>query len=140
MVERLLSNRLTGGGLTAAALVRIGAGIVFLVFGGAKFAHHQMEVDSFDDYGLPSPDAFVYVIGVVEVVGGLLLVLGLLTRLSALMMAGDMVGAIVAAGFTEGGVINLGLAPALLIAMLFLMWAGPGRWSLDERLLARGHT
>src|SRR3954452_698671 len=120
MVERLLTSRLTGGGAAAAAVVRIAAGGVFLVFGGAKFAHHQMEVDSFDKYGLPSPDTFVYLIGVVEVVGGLLLILGLVTRLAALMMAGDMVGAIVAGGGTEGGVINLGLAPALLIAMLFL--------------------
>jgi len=45
-----------------------------------------------------------------------------------------MVGAIAAAGPVEGGAINLGLAPALLLAMLFLVWTGAGRFALDERL------
>jgi uncharacterized membrane protein YphA (DoxX/SURF4 family) len=34
----------------------------------------------------------------------------------------------------DGGFVNLGLAPMLLVAMLFLVWAGAGRFSLDERL------
>jgi putative oxidoreductase len=71
---------------------------------------------------------------VVEIVGGLLLLLGLATRPAALMLAGDMVGAIVTAGRVEGGAINLGLAPALLLGMLVLLWIGPGRWALDGRL------
>ena len=70
-------------------------GAIFVVFGAGKFVNHASEVDSFKDYGLPSPGAFVYAIGVIELVGGLLLVLGLLTRLAALVLAGDMVGAAV---------------------------------------------
>jgi putative oxidoreductase len=115
------------------ALARVAAGIVFLVFGIGKFSQHASEVDSFEKYGLPSPDAFVYAIGVLEIGGGLLLVIGLLTRITALAMAGDMVGAIVFSGIKEGEPISLTLAPALLLVMLVLMRFGPGRPSLDER-------
>ena len=64
--------------------------------------------------------------------GGALLIAGLLTRPAAALLAGDMVGAIVTAGRVEGGAINLVLAPSLLVAMLFLLWAGPGRWAVDS--------
>ena len=117
-------------------LARIAAGVVFLVFGIGKFSAHESEVESFDKYGLPSPDAFVYAIGVLEIAGGALLALGLLTRLVALVMAGDMVAAIALSGIKEGEVISLTLAPALLVIMVVLMWAGPGRPSLDERRLS----
>jgi putative oxidoreductase len=91
-------------------------------------------LNSFEDYGLPSPDAFVYAIGVIEVVGGLLLLIGLATRLAALVLAGDMVGAIVASGIGEGEAISLTLAPALLVAMAYLLWVGPGTHAVDRRL------
>ena len=106
----------------ALTLARVAAGVVFVVFGIGKFSQHASEVASFESYGLPSPDAFVYVIGVVEIVGGLLLVLGLLTPFVALVMAGDMVGAIVFSGIKEGEVLpSLTLAPALLVVMLLLL-------------------
>jgi putative oxidoreductase len=108
----------------SALLVRLGAGLVFLVFGAGKFVNHASEVDSFRSYGLPWPDAFVYAIGVIEVAGGLLLITGLATRLAALVLAGDMLGAIVASGLRKGELISLTLAPALLAGMVFLLWAG----------------
>jgi hypothetical protein len=48
-----------------------------------------------------------------------------------------MVGAIATGGRVDGGFVNLGLAPLLLVAMLFLVWAGAGRLSLDELLRRR---
>jgi putative oxidoreductase len=103
------------------ALARVAAGVVFLVFGIGKFSQHADEVASFDKYGLPSPDAFVYAIGVLEIAGGALLVLGLLTPFVALVMAGDMVAAIALSGIKEGEIISLTLAPALLVIMLVLL-------------------
>jgi putative oxidoreductase len=103
-------------------LLRVAAGIVFVVFGVGKFTQHATEVDSFRSYGLPSPDAFVYAIGVLEVVGGLMLIAGLLLWLAALALAGDMVGAITVSGIGEGEVLpSLTLAPALLAVMLALL-------------------
>jgi putative oxidoreductase len=100
---------------------RVAAGVVFVVFGIGKFTQHAREVDSFRTYGLPAPDAFVTAIGVLEIVGGLMLIFGLLIPLAALALAGDMVGAIVVSGIAEGEWISLTLAPALLLLMLLLL-------------------
>ena len=119
---------------THAAILRIASGLIFVAFGLGKFTDHASETRSFAKYGLPSPGIFASAIGVLELALGLALVAGLGTRLAAVMLAGDMVGAIATAGRVEGGAINLGLAPALLVVMLFLAWSGSGRWSVDARL------
>jgi uncharacterized membrane protein YphA (DoxX/SURF4 family) len=116
-----------------ATAIRWAAAIVFVVFGAGKFVNHASELASFRQYALPAPDAFVYFIGVLEIVGGLLLASGALVRLAALALAGDMVGAIVVSGLARGEDISLTLAPALLVAMIFLIRVGaPGR-SRDRR-------
>jgi putative oxidoreductase len=111
-------------------LLRLLSGGVFVVFGVGKFVNHGSELASFKAYGLPAPEAFVLVIGAIELVGGLLLAVGTLTRPAALVLAGDMVGAIVVSGIARGEMISLTLAPALLVAMLVLLWTGPGAYSL----------
>jgi putative oxidoreductase len=127
-------------GRYAPAVLRVAAGAIFIGFGQSKFAHHARETASFESYGLPFPSEFVYVIGTAEIVFGILLVLGLATRLAALAMAGNMVGAIATGGRVDGGFVNLGLAPALLVAMLVLVWTGPGAYSVDALLLRRFGT
>jgi putative oxidoreductase len=104
-------------------IARVAAGLIFLGFGVAKFVNHGAEVESFETYDLPSPDAFVYAIGAIEVVGGLLLILGVATWIAALVLAGDMVGAIIVSGIGEGEPISLTLAPALLVMMVALVAA-----------------
>jgi putative oxidoreductase len=133
----LVVGAATGSRATTALLVRLGAGAVFVVFGAGKFTSHASEVASFRTYGLPSPDAFVSVIGVVELVGGALLIVGLATRPAALVLAGDMVGAVIVSGLGQGELISLTLAPAQLAGMLVLLWSGPGPWALDSRLIPR---
>jgi putative oxidoreductase len=123
-----------GRALRPAAVARLASGGIFVLFGGGKFVSHATETASFDRYGLPSPGTFAYVIGILEVGGGLLLLLGFAVRPTALVLAGNMVGAISTAGRVDGGVINLGLAPALLLTMLALAWTGAGERSLDGRL------
>jgi uncharacterized membrane protein YphA (DoxX/SURF4 family) len=107
--------------------IRWAAAIVFVVFGAGKFVNHASELASFRQYALPRPDALVYAIGVLEIVGGLLLASRVLVRLAALALAGDMVGAIVVSGLGRGEDLSLTLAPALLVAMIFLIRVGaPG--------------
>jgi len=136
--DRMLATPGSGRAATAAAMARVVASAVFVAFGIGKFTSHGTEVASFRDYGLPRPDAFVYAIGVLEIGGGLLLLAGLLTRLAALALSGDMVGAIAVSGIGQGEGISLTLAPAPLLAMLFLIRTGGGRWSADRALLERG--
>jgi putative oxidoreductase len=132
----LIAGAATGPQATASLLIRLCCGGVFVVFGAGKFVDHASEVDSFRTYGLPSPDAFVTAIGILELAGGILLIVGLATRLAALLLAGNMVAAIITSGIGQGEVISLTLAPAQLAGMLFLLWSGPGRLALDRRLTA----
>ena len=127
----------SGWRAVVALLGRLAGGAVFVVFGLGKFVNHSSELTSFQAYGLPAPDAFVYVIGVIEFVGGLLLMLGLLTRPAAVVLGGDMVGAIVVSGIGLGELVSLTLAPAELALCLFLLWTGPGMLALDRRILVR---
>ena len=48
-----------------------------------------------------------------------------------------MVGAIATAGRVDGGSFHLGVAPTMLVAMLFLTWAGCGYLAVDRSLVAR---
>jgi putative oxidoreductase len=130
----MLAGPEVGPTATAALAARIASGAVFAVFGVGKFVNHGAEVDSFRTYGLPSPDGFVYAIGVIELVGGVLLVAGLGTRLVALVLAGDTIGAIVVSGIAKGEIVSLTLAPMLLALMVFLIAVGSGRAALDRRL------
>jgi putative oxidoreductase len=114
----------------AILALRLLSGGVFVVFGVGKFVNHASELASFKTYGLPAPEAFVIAIGVIELVGGVLLIAGVLTRPTALVLAGDMVGAIVVSGIARGELVSLTVAPAELVAMLVLMWTGSGARAL----------
>jgi putative oxidoreductase len=139
-IRRLLVTGPAGWPARAALAVRIVAGAIVAGFGVGKFTHHRAEADALDRYGIPFSDLATYWVGVVELGGGLLLVAGLLTRPTALALAVNFTVAIATAGRLEGGAVHLGLAPALLGSMLFLLWAGPGVRSLDRRLLERAAT
>ena len=81
---------------------RLAAGAVFVIFGLGKFLNHAGELSSFETYGIPWPEVMVYVVGVLEVVGGLALLAGVAVAPVALLMAGNMAIAIVVSGIGEG--------------------------------------
>ena len=137
-MDRLTKSRFHGAGGYATTAVRVVAGAIFVSVSTGKFVDHMQEAMDFKSYGVPIPDTAVYVVGVLELVCGLLLVVGLFTRVGALLLAANMVGAISTAGVMEGGSFHLGVAPALLVAMLFLLWAGPGALALDNKLAGGG--
>jgi putative oxidoreductase len=108
--------------------VRLLAGAVFAFSGTPKFFAHDWEAGHFRTYGLPAPDAFVYLIGAIEILGGLALVAGVAVRPVALLLGAVMVGAIVTSGLGQGEWIpSLTLAPALLAACVYLVWTDPER-------------
>src|SRR4029078_3736293 len=55
----------------------------------------------------------------------------------AVLLAFNMIGDIITAGRVEVGPVHLLLAPMLLAATLFLLWAGGGAASLDGRRASR---
>ena len=137
LIERLQQNRFRGGAAWIPTVVRVVTGLFFVSTGIGKFADHAKEVADFRGFEVPWPEVAVPLVGTVEVVGGILLVVGLLVRPAAFVLALNMIGALATAGRVEGGSFHLVYAPALLLLMVFLVWAGPGRCSLDERQAAR---
>ena len=117
-------------------VVRVAAGVTLIVVSLSKFTRHEALVDSFERYGVPLPDASVYVAGAVELGGGLLLLVGLITRVAAAVVAINMAVALLTGGRVDVDLYHVGLGSVLLIAALFLLWAGGGPWSVDERLVA----
>ena len=117
-------------------VVRVAAGVTLIVVSLSKFTRHEALVDSFERYGLPWPDASVYLAGTVELIGGVLLVVGLITRVAAAVVAINMTVAVLTGGRVDIDLYHVGLGSLLLAAALFLLWAGGGPWSVDERLVA----
>lgn len=122
-------------------VVRLALGTVMIAHGWQKLDSQGFTAtaDGFAALGIPAPEgAAAYAIGV-ELVGGVLLLLGALTPLVGLLVAADMAGALWfvhrdAFFATEGGyefVLVLGAAGLALAA------TGAGRLSVD-RFLARG--
>jgi uncharacterized membrane protein YphA (DoxX/SURF4 family) len=105
-----------------AVRVAVLTGAIFILAGLVKFVFHGWELRAFRAFGLPWPSALEIFAGVLEVAGGVLLVLRLLLVPVAVLLAVTMVVAIGASGIGHGDVIpSLTLAPALLVAMLFLI-------------------
>ena len=138
LLVRVLHSRFDDGAAAyVVALVRTVAGILFVSISTGKFFDHAQEAVDFDRYGVPVPDVAVYLTGTVELVCGVLLVLGLFTRPAAAALALTLIGAIATAGRVEGGSFHLGVGPALLAVMLLLLWTGAGRPALDAALERR---
>ncbi len=133
----VFGTRTHGAGAWATAAVRVVTGVLFVLFSLGKFVDHAQESADFDHYGIPAPEVATYLVGALELLGGLLLVIGLFTRPAALLLALNLVGAIATAGRVDGGTFHLGVAPAMLVAMLFLVWAGSGRLALDRAMRVR---
>lgn len=115
------------------SVLRIITAFLFLQHGTAKlfgFPH----VAFFDELSLLSLIGFA---GVLEAVGGLLLVLGLFTRPVAFILSGEMAFAYFIGHAPKGlfPLLNNG-EPAILFCFIFLYLAaaGGGAWSLDRRL------
>jgi uncharacterized membrane protein YphA (DoxX/SURF4 family) len=106
----------------AATRVAIFTGIVFIPAGLVKFAFHHWELHAFEEFGLPWPFALELLAGVLETVGGALLIARRLVVPISVLLCATMLVAIGASGIGHGDVIpSLTLAPALLLALLFLL-------------------
>jgi uncharacterized membrane protein YphA (DoxX/SURF4 family) len=100
----------------AAANVAVLTGVIFLFAGLVKFVFHHWELDAFRSFGLPWPSGLEILAGILEMAGGLALLLRRYVVPSAVVLAVTMVVAIVSSGIGAGDVIpSLTLAPALLV-------------------------
>jgi putative oxidoreductase len=115
------------------SILRIVAAFLFLFHGTAKLLHvpHQAQ---FDNVQLMS---LIGIQGVIELVGGALLLIGLFSRPVAFILSGDMAVAYFMAHFPKSWLplLNGGdLAVLFCFVFLYLFVAGPGPWSIDARM------
>ena len=123
----------------AILILRIVVGIVFAVHGGQKL--FTMGFDGvagfFGSLGIPLPMVAAIVVTVLELVGGLALILGIGTRYVAALLAADMVVALLTVHLANGFFVSDGgyeLVLLLAAAALYFALRGPGLFSLDARL------
>ncbi len=131
--EFLFGTKLSGAAQWWPTVVRALAGATLMAVSLSKFTRHEELVASFERYGIPFPDQSVYLAGTIEGLGGLLLLLGLLTRLAALAVSGNMLVALLTGGRIDVDFFHTGLGSILLVCAVFLVWAGPGRLAIDNR-------
>jgi uncharacterized membrane protein YphA (DoxX/SURF4 family) len=143
---------------SAVILIRLVVGAVFVTEGIQKFLYPgEVGAGRFAKIGIPNADVMAPFVGVVEIICGILILLGLLTRLAAIPLIIDMLVAIVSTkipillgyGFWGFSLRNLpyygfwGFTHeartdfAMLLGSLFLLIVGAGAWSLDARLMDR---
>ena len=131
-------------------IIRLMAGGVFFFEGILKFVYTNQGVGRFTKLGFPIPETMAHFIGYFEIIGGLLLLLGLLTRPIALLFILEMIVAILSTKIS----LYLGTSPlplpasppkigfwavehetrsdyAQLLSCLFLVIEGAGVLSLD---------
>jgi len=125
----------------ALLLLRVVAGVMLMQHGGQKlFGIPGAPGHPFA--GMPALFSKVWIAGVLELVGGLLLALGLFTRVVGFLLSGELAVAYFTVHAPRGlfPILNMGeLAALYSFVFLFFAAAGGGRYSLDH-LLPRAST
>jgi putative oxidoreductase len=115
------------------SVLRIVTAFLFMVHGSAKLLHvpHQAMFDNLQLMSLMGAQ------GVLELVGGGLLLIGLFSRPIAFLLSGDMAVAYFMAHWPKNWlpILNGGeLAVMFCFVFLYVWIAGPGPWSVDASI------
>jgi putative oxidoreductase len=124
---------------TPVILIRLIVGLVFFSEGLQKFLFADaLGAGRFIKIGIPAPEFFAPFVGVFEILCGVLILIGLLTRLAAIPM---IINILVAVATTKIPILlNSGFWQmaheartdfSMLLGSVFLLIAGAGKYSLD---------
>jgi putative oxidoreductase len=113
------------------SVLRIITGLLLLQHGTGKLFGFPAGLPSLDKM----PTALIYFTGTVELIGGVLITIGLFTRPVAFILSGFMAAAYFMVHLPMGffPALNFGeLAVLYCFVFLFLAAAGPGAWAVDK--------
>ncbi|MCA1022022.1 DoxX family protein [Halobacillus litoralis] len=122
-------------------VMRAVVGIIFFMHGLAKFQGGISGTAGwFESMGIPGFAA--YATAVIELIGGLLLLIGLGTRITAALLAVIMIGAIVTVKWEAGlmgsdGAAGYELDLALFAIAFYFVWNGSSTLSVDQMIRNR---
>ncbi len=129
-------------GPASILLIRLPVGLIFLSQGLLKFVDANMGVARFARIGFPHPYFTAHFVGSFEIVGGLLVLLGLWTRAACVPLLIVITTAIATTKLPElfgAGqgfwfMVSDGRTDfAMFCSLLFLIFVGGGAWAMDER-------
>jgi putative oxidoreductase len=123
-------------------IIRVMVGVVFLSEGIQKFLYASIRgAGRFESIGLPNPEFLGAFVGAFEIICGIFILLGLLTRLASLPLIIIMLVAIFTTKvtiFVEQGfwyMMHYSRTDwSMLLGSIFLLINGGGRWSVDAKL------
>jgi putative oxidoreductase len=116
--------------------IRILAGIAFIIHGLPKLSNIAGTEDFFANMiGLPA--AMALPIGLLEVIGGIALLVGVLTRVASIFFIIEMIGSTIVAKLSRGFVGGYELDLLLMAISISLLLTGPGRISVEWNVLKR---
>ena len=114
----------------AKVLVRLGLSLVILWFAVNQLYRPDYFMGYLPDFLFSNPNAILFVRanGVFELVFGLMLLLGVLTRLVAAVLALHLLGIMLSLGYNENAIRDFGL----MIALMSVAVAGEDIWSIKH--------
>ena len=123
----------------APFFLRLALGTVFMAHGWIKLTGPVGSPQGFniDSWGWPFPAFWAWSVALIETFGGLLIVVGLYTRMVAALIAIEMLVAIYKVKAASGFVGGFEFEFSLLMMALALTFAGAGRFSVDLDILGR---
>ena len=130
---------------SARTILRVVAGFLFAAHGWQKFSEFTIPGTqaAFTQMGVPAAQVAAPVVATLELVGGIALILGVLTRVFAALLAVDMLGALFLVHASAGVFAATGgyeLVLILAAAALAVALVGAGKVSVDKVLFGRANS
>jgi putative oxidoreductase len=142
-MNRLRSLLGSPSDIRSIVLIRVAVGLIFFTQGILKYIDPHIGLMRFARIGFPMPDFTAHFVGAFEIICGLLVLVGLLTRLASIPLLIVILTAIATTKIPELFHPNQGFwfmvsdartDFAMTLSLLFLISVGAGPWSLDARL------
>jgi len=113
-----------------SVIFRLAAAFILIVAGWAKVSSgNAMFTGMLDGLGFPLPGVLAWVVALIELLGGIAILIGYMTRYASVLASIIMIVAILMVNINTGGFEK----PLLvLVSCLGLLFYGPGRWAVEK--------